>query len=101
MKPDLNKIMTNKITIITKPGYFLKACTLFNALMLIGFLHFYFQPSPRDDSDEPVKNGKVSEMKVRIDYLTGCNYLESSNGSLTPRRNALGYQVGCKEALIK
>lgn len=36
----------------------------------------------KDDSDSAEKR---SDMSVRTDYKTGCQYLESSKGELTPR----------------
>ena len=45
----------------------------------------------RDDSDQP--SGKRSGMRPRRDALTGCEYLESWTGALTPRMGSDGRQV--------
>lgn len=44
-----------------------------------------------DSTDSP--HGKRSNMRLRTDYGTGCQYLESSAGHLTPRLNAEGSHV--------
>ncbi len=48
----------------------------------------------RDDSD-PLE-GPLSNMAVRTDALTGCQYLETKSGGITPRLDASGEQVGCR-----
>jgi len=47
----------------------------------------------KDSTDSP--DGR-SNMVVRTDHLTGCEYLESSGGGLTPRLNAGGGHEGCR-----
>ena len=49
--------------------------------------------SSRDDTDPP--DGR-SGMRLYTDSLTGCQYLATPYGSLTPRLNASGNQMGCK-----
>ena len=45
-----------------------------------------------DDTDDR-SAGIHSEMRLRTDHMTRCQYLESSNGALTPRLGADGKQV--------
>lgn len=52
-------------------------------------------PLGRDDSD-PGFWGTRSNVAVRIDHKTGCEYLEGRNGGLTPRLDVDGGQMGCK-----
>ena len=54
----------------------------------------HFWDIGRGDADPP--HG-VSGVKLITDYGTGCQYLMSPEGSLTPRLNATGKQV-CKRA---
>lgn len=48
--------------------------------------------APTDETDGA---GARSQMALRVDHGTGCQYLESSRGSLTPRMGRDGKQV-CK-----
>ncbi len=50
-------------------------------LLLIQGAYLFFDIG-KDDSDS---EDKRSDMSVRTDYKTGCQYLESSKGELTPR----------------
>lgn len=49
---------------------------------------------PTDNSDVDYLNR--SGMSIRTDALTGCQYLESTKGGLTPRMDSNSKQVGCK-----
>lgn len=44
----------------------------------------------RDSTDTPDKR---SGMAIRYDAMTGCQYLESSGGGLTPRLDSTGKQI--------
>jgi hypothetical protein len=57
------------------------------------FLIGEFTDIGRDDSDTATSR---SNMAVRTDALTGCQYLESSKGLLSPRLRGDGEQVGCR-----
>lgn len=46
----------------------------------------------KDSTDAPDSR---SGMALRVDYLTGCHYLESTKGVLIPRQTADGYHL-CK-----
>lgn len=46
----------------------------------------------KDSTDSPEQR---SNMIVRVDNKTGCEYLESARGGLTPRLNASGEHLGC------
>ena len=65
-------------------------------IVLVGVLSA--TPIGRDDTD-PGSWGARSSLAPRTDSLTGCQYLETSRGGLTPRRDRDGKHVGCKEAL--
>ena len=61
------------------------------ASIIVGaYNYFHVRGAPYDDTDG---QGVVSEIRPRTDHLTGCQYLESSAGSLTPRLNASGKQI--------
>jgi len=45
------------------------------------------------DSTDNRGAGLHSNMRLRTDYGTGCQYLESRDGALTPRLNRAGRQV--------
>lgn len=66
------------------------AAGIYFVVVLIGKL-----PLGRDDSD-PSEWGKRSGIAVRKDALTGCEYLESMHGGLTPRLDRAGHHVGCR-----
>lgn len=46
----------------------------------------------RFDGTDNVETGQRSGMKLRTDYGTGCQYLETRDGSLSPRLGADGKQ---------
>lgn len=50
--------------------------------------------NPTDDSDAP--DGARSGVIVRTDYRTGCQYLETADGGITPRMDGSARQVGCR-----
>lgn len=56
------------------------------ALVVVGLASI-----PRDNSDPP---GGRSGMDVRVDALTGCEYL--SRRGLTPRVDGQGRHLGCR-----
>ena len=48
---------------------------------------------PRDTTDPPVGR---SELRLRVDYATGCEYLSTAFGGLTPRVDGHGTHLGCR-----
>jgi len=52
---------------------------------------------PLDDTDNKL-TGARSDMRILIDHGTGCQYLRSSGGGLTPRLDAAGKPMCSKEA---
>ena len=48
-----------------------------------------------DDTDFRASNGAImhSGLKLRVDYGTSCEYLETVDGALVPRRDAGGNQI--------
>lgn len=68
------------------------AISLYFAAALIGN-----SPISRDDSDPGGEWGKRSDVAVRTDALTGCQYLEARSGGLTPRIDSAGKQIGCRQ----
>jgi hypothetical protein len=63
---------------------------LLGALAVVAFYFFMSGDPPRDDCD--TAQGRCG-MKVRRDALTGCEYLETWLGGITPRMNGDGKQV--------
>jgi len=64
------------------------------ALVFTQFLSL--TPLKKDDSDpEPEGWGRRSGIQVRTDSLTGCQYLETTSGGITPRVDGNGRHVGC------
>jgi hypothetical protein len=51
----------------------------------------------RDSTDYPAWEGPRSYMHLRTDFATGCQYLVTPNGGITPRVNHAGTHIGCKE----
>lgn len=51
-------------------------------------------PFWRDSTDPPWPHR--SGMVIRTDAATGCEYLETSDGGITPRMDGGGHQRGCK-----
>jgi|GEM_PF-2083141 len=54
--------------------------------------HGYLRPIDATDGGFAARSG----VKLRTDHGTGCQYLESSDGALTPRMTASGKQSGCR-----
>ena len=52
-------------------------------------------PIGRDETD-PGEWGARSNLAIRTDSQTGCQYLAASSGGLTPRLDANGRHIGCK-----
>ena len=71
-------------------GFITTAAVLISIVIVVG-LWAHHQP-PRDDSD-PI-DGR-SNMSVLTDALTGCQYLTTQRGGITPRWTRDGEQV-CK-----
>jgi hypothetical protein len=70
----------------------MRANTLsFLAVVVIYFVIAHFMP--RDNTDPP---GGRSGMTIRVDHLTGCEYL--SDWGLTPRLGQDGKQICKKDA---
>ncbi len=53
-------------------------------------------PYGRDDTDSGSWGGGRSGMVPATDALTGCQYLRTQGGGITPRLNSQGKQLGCK-----
>ena len=61
------------------------------AIIAITFAVDFFDLRARDSTD-PV-TGDRSGMTVLTDAMTGCQYLTTANGGLTPRNGENGFQV--------
>lgn len=85
-KKYLEKAIANGINKFVTP-YILTTMALVLVLWAVGKTGWN-----KDDTDPP--NGR-SGLAVKVDYLTGCQYLESPRG-LTPRLNPDGDQI-CRE----
>jgi hypothetical protein len=71
-----------------------KTPIFFFSLITVLFALSYIQPY--DDTDDVV-NGVRSNMTLRVDHGTGCQYLSNGPfGGLTPRLNRAGHHVGCE-----
>jgi hypothetical protein len=68
-------------------GFIITAAVLFSIVIVAGLAQH--QP-PRDNSDPP---GGRSNMSVLTDALTGCQYLATQRGGITPRMGADNKQV--------
>ena len=62
-------------------GGFITTAAVLISIVIVGGLRAHHQP-PRDDSD-PI-DGR-SNMSVLTDALTGCQYLTTQRGGITPR----------------
>lgn len=64
----------------------------FFVLMAVGdqIIDKYVWASSYDDSDAPPLR---SGMRIKTDYLTGCQYFATAIGAITPRMDAAGKQV--------
>lgn len=58
---------------------------------------FSLTPFGRDDSDAEGWGGGRSGVTRVTDALTGCQYLRTGFGGITPRLDARGRQVGCRQ----
>lgn len=66
---------------------------LIGGALLMAAAAFAALTRPYDDSDPP---GGRSGLTPKTDHLTGCQYLESPKGGLTPRLDAQGQHV-CRQ----
>ena len=65
------------------------------ALAAIGGMFAAMLIQPYDDTDDR-QNKERSGMNLYIDNKTGCEYLGVPIGSITPRLDRNGDQLGCK-----
>ncbi|WP_319568247.1 DUF6440 family protein [Cohaesibacter marisflavi] len=66
---------------------------LFGTIAFICFIGFVSPSTKSDDSNGAKKSG----MTVYTDYKTGCQYLGTWSGGITPRLDADGKQVCIEE----
>ena len=64
------------------------ATNFFILALFVGWLVF------GEPSTKPSFGSSV--LLIHTDALTGCEYLSSRRGSLTPRLDGLGKQIGCR-----
>jgi hypothetical protein len=57
-------------------------------------------PLGRDNSDQG-EWGARSGLIIKTDALTGCEYLATTSGGLSPRLTQHGYQVGCRKTGVQ
>ena len=60
------------------------------AVLLVIHAEDYFWPSSFDDSDAPPLR---SDLRIKTDHLTGCQYFITAFGGITPRVDRDGKQV--------
>lgn len=72
-------------------GHVLKGLLIFLAITIVVPLF----PIGRDSTDAewPLRSG----MKLHVDNLTGCQYLATTGGGITPRLSPQGQHFGCKQ----
>ena len=75
------------------------AVALYAAALLL-LLIFNFMFLDYDDTDDEA-NGVRSGLIIRIDHGTGCQYLQTKAGNLTPRLNRNGRHLCDKTSLIR
>jgi len=64
------------------------------ALLLLDYSLFrVFQLGADSTDSETARSGMV----IKTDNKTGCEYLATRDGGLTPRVDYQGYQLGCKK----
>jgi len=91
MKDDQNSADLRKSNVAA--GYLVKVPFFVWALLLLFVLSLM---QPYDDTDD-VQNKIRSDMVVKTDHKTGCQYLKSGFvGGLTPRVDVNGRHIGCR-----
>lgn len=63
----------------------------FGTIIIIGAVFGWLLPTPVDATDKSVS--VRSGVNLITDYGTGCQYLETNSGGLTPRMNAEGRHI--------
>ena len=74
-------------------GIFDVIAGLWLTIIILGWIVTAVQNWTGGDKDDSDPRGGFSNMSVRTDALTGCQYLNAA--SLTPRLDAMGHQI-CK-----
>lgn len=64
-------------------------------IIILGGLLALSEP-PRDDTDQPDNKAPRSGIQPHTDAATGCQYLSTPLGGITPRLDAHGQQLGCR-----
>jgi hypothetical protein len=67
----------------------------FDVLFILAVAFVLFFPRPYDDTDDSI-GGKRSGMSLYIDRGTGCHYVSTFIGGMSPRYNPSGKQI-CRE----
>jgi len=84
---ELEKVLKNVISWLAT-GFIIS----FGIIIIIMILNDDFK---RNTTDFPFPD-KRSNMELHIDALTGCHYLSSKNGGLTPRLSSNGNHICLK-----
>lgn len=87
----------NKRAVIDVAGWMTRGVVSYlGGLVIIVFLLLALYDAsglrPRDSTDSPTER---SGLRPRVDYGTGCQYLETGVGGITPRLDKTGKQI-CK-----
>jgi hypothetical protein len=76
-----------------------KECVHYIALLFILAIAIQtvitISPWFRDNSDKQGWFASRSGLRLHQDHLTGCQYIESNNGSLLKRTDSKGQHIGC------
>jgi len=70
-------------------SFFCNLCLWILVIVFIDYLLFNWFDWRKDSTDGEYRSG----MEIRIDYLTGCEYLATGGGGLTPRLRDDGSQI--------
>lgn len=67
---------------------------LFSAYLLIALIGYFSGQYDKDSTDSPnSRNG----LRIHTDNLTGCQYLSTISGDITPRLTESNTHYGCKK----
>lgn len=87
-------VIENAITNAGKKIFNHIVTTIFIGWLVIAALGYLLSGGYEKDATDGYKR---SNLKLRTDYGTGCQYLETTGGSITPRLGYGGVHVGCDE----
>lgn len=87
-------VIENAITNAGKKILNYMATAILVGWLVFGALGYFLSGAYEKDTTDGYKR---SNLKLRTDYGTGCQYLESIGGTITPRLGYGGIHIGCDE----